>query len=119
MREDKYCNDRYGTDNKKSRERFYVSSAEIAGRAGIRRRSNRQILQPLRIGHLADTEAEKQEDGDWLLFGYIHIHEWEWGYVLLSELRNLRLPFGMTIERDLYSSARTVREHLKRFGITV
>ena len=65
------------------------------------------------------TEAEEQKDGDWLLFGYACIHEWEWGYVLLSELRNLRLPFGMTIERDLYSSARTVREHLKRFGITV
>ena len=53
------------------------------------------------------------------MFGYACIHEWEWGYVLLSDLRNLRLPFGMTIERDLYSSARTVREHLKRFGITV
>lgn len=59
MREDKYCNDRYGTDNKKSRERFYVSSAEIAGRAGIRRRSNRQILQPLRIGHLADYRSRE------------------------------------------------------------
>ena len=48
------------------------------------------------------TEAEQQEDGDWLLFGYCHIFEWEWGYVLLSELQNLKLPFGLTIERDLY-----------------
>ena len=38
--------------------------------------------------------------------------------VLLSELLNLRLPFGMTIERDIYSLARTIREHLKCFGIT-
>ena len=30
------------------------------------------------------TEAEQQEDGDWLFFGYCHIQEWEWGYVLLS-----------------------------------
>lgn len=48
------------------------------------------------------TEAEEQEDGDWLLFGYCHICCWEWGYVLLSELQNLKLPFGLTIERDLY-----------------
>ena len=48
------------------------------------------------------TEAEQKEDGDWLLFGYCHIFEWEWGYVLLSELQNLKLPFGLTIERDLY-----------------
>ena len=24
-------------------------------------------------------------DGDWLFFGYCHIQEWEWGYVLLSQ----------------------------------
>ena len=48
------------------------------------------------------SEAELKEDGDWLLFGYCHIFEWEWGYVLLSELQNLKLPFGLTIERDLY-----------------
>lgn len=43
------------------------------------------------------TEGEKQEDGDWLLFGYCHIFEWEWGYVMLSELDSLGF-----IERDLY-----------------
>ena len=48
------------------------------------------------------TEAELQEDGDWLLFGYCHIFEWEWGFVMLSDLQNLKLPFGLTIERDLY-----------------
>ena len=48
------------------------------------------------------TEAEKQPGGAWLLFGYCHIHCWEWGYVILSELQNLKLPFGLTIERDLY-----------------
>ena len=119
MREDKYSNDRYGTDNKKSRERFYVSSAEIAGRAGFDVEVIVKYFNPCGAGTWLITEAEEQKDGDWLLFGYACIHEWEWGYVLLSELRNLRLPFGMTIERDLYSSARTVREHLKRFGITV
>lgn len=43
------------------------------------------------------TEGEKQEDGDWLLFGYCHIFEWEWGYVWLGGL----LSIGY-LERDLY-----------------
>lgn len=59
------------------------------------------------------TEAELQEDGDWLLFGYCHIWCWEWGYVMLSDLENLKLPFGLTIERDLYiPKAATVKDLL-------
>lgn len=54
------------------------------------------------------TEGEKLPDGDWQLFGYCFITCWEWGYVLLSELQNIWLPFGLRIERDLY-----VREHAK------
>ncbi len=42
------------------------------------------------------TEGEKQENGDWLLYGYCHLFEWEWGYVLLSELERVG-----TIERDI------------------
>lgn len=49
------------------------------------------------------TEAEQQPDGDWILFGYCTLgYEWEWGYLRLSELQTMRLPFGLTIERDLY-----------------
>ena len=51
------------------------------------------------------TEAEQQEDGDWLLFGYCHIFEWEWGYVMLSEIQNTKVNvFGcmLPLERDLY-----------------
>ena len=61
-----------------------------------------KYFNPCGAGTWIITEAEQQEDGDWLLFGYCHIFEWEWGYVLLSELQNLKLPFGLTIERDLY-----------------
>ena len=61
-----------------------------------------KYFNPCGAGTWLITEAEQQEDGDWLLFGYCHIFEWEWGYVLLSELQNLKLPFGLTIERDLY-----------------
>lgn len=61
-----------------------------------------KYFNPVGAGTWLITEAELQEDGDWLLFGYCHIYCWEWGYVLLSELQNLKLPFGLTIERDLY-----------------
>lgn len=61
-----------------------------------------KYFNPCGSGTWIITEAELQDNGDWLLFGYCHIFEWEWGYVLLSELQNLNLPFGLTIERDLY-----------------
>lgn len=68
-----------------------------------------KYFNPIGAGTWLITEAEKQPDGDYLLFGFCHIHEWEWGYVMLSELENLHLPFDLTIERDLYSKG-TVRE---------
>lgn len=61
-----------------------------------------KYFNPCGAGTWLVTEAELQENGDWLLFGYCHIQCFEWGYVLLSELENLKLPFGLTIERDLY-----------------
>lgn len=61
-----------------------------------------KYFNPCGAGTWLITETEEQEDGDWLLFGYCHIFCWEWGYVMLSELQNLKLPFGLTIERDLY-----------------
>lgn len=60
------------------------------------------------------TEGEKQENGDWLFFGYCYIFEWEWGYVRLSDLETAPLPPGFKIERDIYTSAKTVREYLNR-----
>lgn len=61
-----------------------------------------KYFNPCGAGTWLIIEAEEQEDGDWLLFGYCNICCWEWGYVMLSELQNLKLPFGLTIERDLY-----------------
>jgi len=70
-----------------------------------------KYFSPITSGTWLITEAEEQPDGDWLLFGYCHISCWEWGYVMLSELQNLKLPFGLTIERDLYiSKGATVKE---------
>ena len=71
-----------------------------------------KYFNPMGRGTWLITEGEKQENGDWLLWGMCHIYEWEWGTVMLSELQNLKLPFGMGIERDLYSKG-TVKELMK------
>ena len=63
-----------------------------------------KYFNPFGSGTWLITEGQKQADGDWLLFGYCHVHCWEWGEVLLSELEGLPM-----IERDLYSSG-TVKE---------
>ena len=61
-----------------------------------------KYFNPCGAGTWLITEAEEQESGDWLLFGFCHIYCWEWGFLSLRELQNLKLPFGLTIERDLY-----------------
>ena len=66
-----------------------------------------KFFNPYGAGTWLITEGEKQEDGDWLLFGYCHIFEWEWGYVSLRELEGVRVNlFGMDfgLERDLHAS---------------
>ena len=69
-----------------------------------------KYFNPYGSGTWLITEGEKQKDGDWLLFGMCHIFEWEWGYIMLSELESVRVPpFGLGLERDLYSSG-TVAE---------
>mgnify|MGYP006295558755 CR=1 FL=1 len=68
-----------------------------------------KYFNPTGSGTWLITEGERLENGDWLLFGYCHIQVWEWGTVLLSELQNLKLPYGLGIERDLYSEG-TVQE---------
>jgi len=62
-----------------------------------------KFFNPIGAGTWLITEGEKQGD-DYLMFGYCHIYEWEWGYVRLSELKNAKLPFGMSIERERYDS---------------
>lgn len=62
-----------------------------------------KYFNPCGAGTWLITEGEKQENGGWLFFGYCHITEWEWGYVSLSELKRVKLPYGMRIERDRYA----------------
>jgi hypothetical protein len=69
-----------------------------------------KFFNPVGAGTWLITEGEKQEDGDWMFFGYCHILEWEWGYVTLSQLAEVKLPLGLGIERDIYTGSGTVRE---------
>ena len=52
----------------------------------------------------------KMPDGVWLFFGIANIHETELGYFRLSDLTSIRLPFGLTIERDIYHTPMTKDE---------
>lgn len=68
-----------------------------------------KYFNPCEDGTWLITEGEQQENGDWLLFGYMYIFEWEWGYVMLSELENIELPFGLKIEREMYVTGGKVK----------
>lgn len=54
-----------------------------------------KYFNPFGAGTWLITEGEKREDGDWLFYGLCHITDWEWGYVALSQLKEV--PY---IERD-------------------
>lgn len=48
-----------------------------------------------------------------IFFGYVSIFGDqcdEWGYFSLDELKNLKLPFGLSIERDLYFGEKQFHE---------
>lgn len=72
-----------------------------------------KYFNPCGAGTWLITEGEKQDNGDWLMFGYCHIFEWEWGYVMLSELQSIRLPFGLSIEREIYGGYKKVKEYVE------
>lgn len=64
-----------------------------------------KFFNPAGVGTWLITEAEKTEDGDYEMFGYCHLGDdqmAELGYVMLSQLEELKLPFGLKVERDLY-----------------
>ena len=71
-----------------------------------------KYFNPCGLGTWLITEGEKQEDDDWIFFGYCHIFEWEWGYVTLKELQQIKLPFGLTIERDLHTSKGQIKDYI-------
>ena len=60
------------------------------------------------------TEGSEEEDGDWLLFGYVIGLEEEWGYFLLSEIASVQGPLGLPVERDLWFQPGPIDEVLRR-----
>ena len=81
-----------------------------------------KYFNPAGVGTWLITEGNKLDNGDYELFGYCHLGDdlnAEFGYVLLSELENIKLPFGLKIERDLYLNKDCkLIEAMKSSGIT-
>ena len=64
-----------------------------------------KYFNPAGVGTWLITEGNKLENGDYELFGYCYLGDdqnAEFGYVMLSQLEELQLPFGLKIERDMY-----------------
>ena len=80
-----------------------------------------KFFNPTGVGSWYITEGNKLENGDYEMFGYCHLGDdenAEFGTIYLSELRELRLPMGMNIERDLYfPDGLDLVQALKRDGI--
>lgn len=82
-----------------------------------------KYFNPVGAGTWLITEADKLENGDYMMFGYCHLGDNEMaelGYVLLSQLKELELPLNFTIERDLYMrEGLTLVDAIKLQGFTV
>lgn len=82
-----------------------------------------KYFNPVGAGTWFITEAEKQENGDYMMYGYCHLGDSdlaEFGYVMLSQLKELKLPFGMTVERDLHLSKDcTLIDAMKQTGMKI
>ena len=81
-----------------------------------------KYFNPVGVGTWFITEGNKLDNGDYEMFGYCHLGDDEYaelGYVMLSELEKLNLPFGLKIERDLYLSKDcTLVDAIREVGIT-
>lgn len=82
-----------------------------------------KYFNPMGVGTWFITEAEKRENGDFEMYGYCNLGDdnmAEFGYVMLSDLQEIKLPFGMTIERDLYLPKNcTLIDAMKRTGMQI
>ena len=92
--------------------------AELAARplAGARQQIAAEFHEPNRLfARFLDQQiGAEEEDGDWLLFGYVIGMEEEWGYFLLSEIAGVRGPLGLAVERDLWFEPGPINEVLRR-----
>jgi len=56
------------------------------------------------------TRYASEFDGDDIFFGLVSGLEVELGYFLLKELKDVRVPMGLPIERDLYYEPKSLGE---------
>jgi len=60
-----------------------------------------------------EPDYETDNPADWHMFGFANLGDpmnAELGYVLLSELKAIKGPFGLGIERDMYYSGGSLKE---------
>lgn len=71
-----------------------------------------KFFNPYGRGTWLITEAEKQSDGSYLLWGYCNIFEWEWGYITSTEIEKTTVFGFLHLERDssVKPFAKTVKE---------
>ena len=69
-----------------------------------------KFFNPCGAGTWYVIEGQLEEDGDFLCFGLVDLHETEFGYFSVRELESIRLPFGLTIERDMYFTPKAIGE---------
>jgi hypothetical protein len=72
-----------------------------------------KFFNPCGAGTWYATEYDPETK---LFFGYVSIsgdHCDEWGYFSLEEMQSIQLPFGLSIERDLYFKEKPISECLK------
>lgn len=75
-------------------------------------------FNPLNYAHQWHiVSGEKLPNGDWELYGLIHIDDWEWGYVNLSELEAITLPMMRRIEREKTIFNQRLEDVLKKHGV--
>jgi hypothetical protein len=62
-----------------------------------------KFFNPCGVGTWIILEKVEEQEGDIILWGLCDLgYGYELGMVSLNELESIRLPFGLTIERDLY-----------------
>ncbi len=62
-----------------------------------------KFFNPCGVGTWYAIEGQ-EVDGDFIFFGLVDLHEKEFGYFSLNELQAIKLPFGLSIERDIHFS---------------
>lgn len=100
-------------------EKYPIGSQdELLGKAKV----IAKFFNPMGAGTWLITEGNKLKNGDYEMFGYCHLGDDEMaelGCVMLSELENIKLPFGLGIERDLYMKKDiTLVEAIEENGFT-